>query len=369
MVEQDGNNRKRIKIDITMNKQIKNLMLAGIVPLLFAACEKEGKVDESAVYDIAFSVKHDKLFDAFVDDATYGGDNFAELSWGKITNVSNYIYNDEGVLCARIDTVLTFGTSLDFSQSLPYGEYSVISAVHFNYFIWENWFVSGEESLQTFAIESNGYAGAEEYGTLGLTLTKVKANANKTVDISVTPITSLLTIRTDVTWSGDNEKVFENIDTLEIISEPFISDRITWDERLVINDEEEQGYLYCYYSIDPSYYGTMAHAVVGKQAVLPRTDVSFYPCVHYKDIDSWERREEDAAKPVQLESNKQYYVTYKLLNSKVEVKEITRTRAVDTQESNVIQLEHWNIEDGTIRLKRSVDSEGSPSATIHDGHF
>lgn len=369
MVAQDGNNRKQIEIDITMNKQIKNLMLAGIVPLLFAACEKEGKVDESAVYDIAFSVKHDKLFDAFVDDATYGGDNFAELSWGKATNVSNYIYNDEGVLCARIDTVLTFGTSLDFSQSLPYGEYSVISAVHFNYFIWENWLISGEESLQTFAIESNYYLRAEEYATLGLTLTKVKANANKTVDISVTPITSLLTIRTDVTWSGDDEKVFENIDTLEIISEPFISDRITWDERLVINDEEEQGYLYCYYSIDPSYYGTMAHAVVGKQAVLPRTDVSFYPCVHYKDIDSWEYREEDAAKPVQLESNKQYYVTYKLLNSKVEVKEITRTRAVDTQESNVIQLEHWDIEDGTIRLKRNVGSEGYPSATIHDEHF
>lgn len=331
------------------------LMLVSITLLSFTACDKddEGGNDESVVFDVSFSVKHDKLFDAFTNDATYSGDNFEELSW-KTVNVSNYIYDDEGTLCARIDTVLNYGASLDFTQSLPYGNYSVISAVYFDYLFWPEWQISGESSLHTFMIEQVGYLGIEEYGTLGLVFNKVKVDADKTVNISVTPITALLTIRADVNWDFNTDKVFENIDTLEIISDPAIYGQVSWNNQLTASNEVMEGYYRRFMSINPDYYGTITKTVVCNQAILPRKDITFYPYVHYIDTGSWDERKEEISEPIRLESNKQYYITYKLLESKVEVEEITQTRSASVGNSDAVQIEHWDIDNGTIRVNRKM---------------
>lgn len=336
-----------------MKKSYYYLILAGIALMSLAACsdDDENRVDKSAVYDVSFSVTHDKLFDSFTDDATYGGDNFEELSY-ELSNVSNYIYDAEGILCARIDTTLWYGEPLEFTQSLPYGNYFVISAVYFDYLFWPEWQISGEESLHTFMIERIGHMGIEEYGTLGLVFNKVEVNADKMVNISVTPITALLTVRADVNWDFNTDKAFENIDTLEIASEPAFFDQVTWNNQLTVSDKVMEGYYRRIMNIEPNYYGTITKAVVSKQAILPRKEITFYPQVHYIDTDSWEYRKEEISEPIQLESNKQYYITYKLLESKVEVKEITKTRAAGMEDPDVIPIKQWNIEEGKIRLNR-----------------
>lgn len=343
----------------------KALLFAGIALMSFAACnDDDDNSNEFAVYDVNFCIEHDKLFDAFIDDASLGGNNFANILRDDVL-VSNFIYDSKGILCEKVDTIIRYGTAFSFSDSLQYGNYSVISMVRFMHTDWEhadlenwiipqspNWVVSGEESLQTFAVEEDGILRQAD-ATLGLTYTKLRVDNNKEVNISVTPITSLLTMKINVTWQGDEKKQYKNVDTLELIHKPGYLEQVKWDGDLTFKHLEEGKYRrYCI--IDPSYYGNRSNAVVEHTAVPPRSDFSIYPYVHYMDTDSWQEFPDMASEPINLEPNKQYLLTYRLLDSKVVIEEMPKTKAFSTWDENETCIQHWDIEDGKVSLKRNL---------------